>query len=118
MGRSIFIIKRLIPFITLFIATVYGRGVYFAREASYSLAHLYSPYDMFRNRHCYQCLVLTGEYTTGKDFYIEPPAKDPVNPAIHYDSVVNDLRMPDMYIIFNDTQAYPEYLITFKDKDP
>ena len=31
-----------------------------------------------------------------------------------YDSATDDVRKPSMYVIFSDTQAYPEYLITFK----
>ena len=92
--------------------------MYFAKDASYSQSETYTPCDAELNRYCYQCLVLTGEYTKGKVGYIEPPPKDVNNPAVHYDSVVDDDRVPDVFVIFNDTQAYPEYLITFKDADP
>lgn len=92
-------------------ATAFGDGVYFAVNASYSCQTRYSPADGLGNRHIYLCKVLTGEYTLGKNGLRVPPVK---NNHILYDSLVDNTTNPGMYIIFNDTQAYPEYLITFK----
>jgi poly [ADP-ribose] polymerase 10/14/15 len=33
---------------------------------------------------------------------------------LYYDSSTDDLNNPSMYVIFYDTQAYPEYIVTFK----
>lgn len=61
----------------------------------------------------YLCRVLTGDYTLGKQNMIVPPAKGAI--AVQkYDSVVDNTGNPSMFVIFHDTQAYPEYLITFK----
>lgn len=93
-------------------ATAIGLGVYFAVNASYSCSTTYTPADAGTgHRHIYQCKVLTGEYIAGSSSYRVPPVK-----ANHilYDSVVNNVASPIMYVVFNDTQAYPEYLITFK----
>ena len=63
----------------------------------------------------YLVRVLTGEYTNGDDTMIVAPAKDPVkNPNVLFDSVVDNITTPSMYIVFQDAQAYPEYLITFQ----
>lgn len=92
-------------------ATAYGDGVYFALESSYSTQKTYSPPDSSGNRYLYQCRVLTGHPTEGKAKMRFLPSRIG---TVMYDSATDDLKQPAMYIIFNDTQAYPEYLITFK----
>ena len=64
----------------------------------------------------YLARVLTGEYTIGNQTMIVPPPKDAAkNPNVLFDSLVDKLPTPAMYIVFQDAQAYPEYLITFVD---
>ncbi|KAK7493166.1 hypothetical protein BaRGS_00015687 [Batillaria attramentaria] len=92
-------------------ATVYGEGVYFAVRASYSLIDTYSPPDAHGRRYVYQCRVLVGHSTAGKFGMKVPPPRDG---PIKYDSLADDPEHPSMYVILNDTQAYPEYLITLK----
>lgn len=94
------------------IATAYGDGVYFARDASYSVRDTYSVPDSNGNKRMYLCKVLTGEYTIGGYGMRTPPLKS--KPHIVYDCVVDDTSNPAMYIIFHDAQAYPEYMIMFK----
>jgi poly [ADP-ribose] polymerase 10/14/15 len=43
-----------------------------------------------------------------------PPAKNPINPNVLYDTVVDHVRNPTIFVVFYDAQSYPEYLITFK----
>ena len=58
--------------------------------------------------------VLTGEYTQGKDDMIIPPAKDPTkDPNLVFESVVENISNPSIFVVFTDAQAYPEYLIIF-----
>ena len=45
---------------------------------------------------------------------ITAPPK-PHNPAELFDSVVDNMNAPGIYVIFHDAQAYPEYLIKFHD---
>uniref|UniRef100_S4RZH3 Poly [ADP-ribose] polymerase n=1 Tax=Petromyzon marinus TaxID=7757 RepID=S4RZH3_PETMA len=95
-------------------AVVYGNGVYFAVNASYSANYKYSPPDANGRKWIYRARVLTGDYTLGTKGMIEPPPKDlSVSSALLYDSVTDD-KNPEVFVIFNDTQAYPEYLIQFK----
>lgn len=61
----------------------------------------------------YLCRVLTGDYTLGKRDMIVPPAKGS-NSNDLYDSVVDNMANPTMFVIFHDDHAFPEYLITFK----
>ncbi|NXJ64604.1 PAR15 polymerase, partial [Rostratula benghalensis] len=95
-------------------AAVIGNGTYFAVDASYSAQNTYSRPDMSNRRYMYLARVLTGQYCTGSKGLITPPPKDPADPTDLYDSVVDDVDYPKMFVIFNDIQAYPEYLITFR----
>ncbi|KAL8558417.1 hypothetical protein ACOMHN_064764 [Nucella lapillus] len=92
-------------------ATAFGQGVYFAVNASYSDNSTYSPSDHAGNRCMYRCKVLVGSPTTGQpNLRVLPTRSGPVR----FDSAIDNPHRPAMYVIFNDTQAYPEHLITFK----
>lgn len=92
-------------------ATVHGEGVYFAINSNYSTHPTYSPPDPSGNRRIYQCKVLVGHATvSGQNLRVLPARQGP----ILFDSATDNPSNPSMYVIFNDTQAYPEYMITFK----
>lgn len=95
-------------------ATAFGEGVYFAAHSEYSVNPLYSPKDSLGRRYMYQCKVLTGHSTKGKLGLRVLPSRSGV---ILYDSATDSLEKPKVYVIFNDYQAYPEYLILFTRKD-
>ncbi|CAL1615097.1 unnamed protein product [Knipowitschia caucasica] len=92
-------------------AAVYGNGAYFAVDPAYSAQGYSKPDPTTGHKRLYVALVLVGEYTIGKAGMLTPPAKS--NPSDLYDSVTNQMPNPSMYIVFNDMQAYPQYLITF-----
>ncbi|KAM9365083.1 poly(ADP-ribose) polymerase family member 14-related sequence 1 isoform 2-T2 [Pholidichthys leucotaenia] len=94
-------------------ATCYGKGTYFAVNASYSAGDTYSKPSPSGEKFMYVCLVLTGDYTLGAQNMIAPPPKS-IGSTQFYDSVVDNMTNPSMFVIFHDAQAYPEYLITFK----
>lgn len=94
-------------------AVVYGRGVYFAQGFQYSGSNTYAVPDINGHKHVYQTRVLTGDFVVGNQTYIVPPPK-PGSSAVRYDSVVDNPAAPSIFVIFSDTQAYPEYLIIFK----
>ena len=96
------------------LATVYGNGVYFAVDASYSARPTYSPTDANGCRYMYLTRVLVGEYTGGRQGLLTPPAKSPSDPTDTYDSVVDQIPNPGIFVVFYDWQCYPEYLITFQ----
>ena len=61
----------------------------------------------------YLAQVLTGEYTRGsKDYRVTPD--NPKQSGLQFDSLVDNVRNPEIFVIFVDSQAYPKYLITFK----
>ncbi len=62
---------------------------------------------------CTLARVLVGDYTQGKQGLPVPPAKSFKSVDL-YNSVTNNMNNPTMFVIFNDVQAYPEYLITFQ----
>ena len=98
----------------LYTSTFYGKGVYFARDACYSAQEKYSPPDANGLTHMYHVCVLTGEYTLGTADTIVPPPKDPQKDRnVLFDSTVNNVQDPTIFVTYNDAQAYPEYLITF-----
>lgn len=57
----------------------------------------------------FACRVLVGQYAKGEPYYHMPPGKD----GTHYDSCVNDVREPTVYVVFKHSQVYPEFLITY-----
>lgn len=98
-------------FVCLFyIGTALGRGVYFARDASYSVPYARAGTG---GRFMYLARVLVGQYCQGNSSMIVPPPKNPSRPEILYESVVDNQGNPSVFVVFYDTQCYPEYLITF-----
>ncbi|XP_030579266.1 protein mono-ADP-ribosyltransferase PARP14-like isoform X2 [Archocentrus centrarchus] len=88
-----------------------GKGSYFAVNPNYS-AQGYAQPDHNRHKRMYQAKVLVGDYTQGQGGMITPPAKSGTASDL-YDSVTDNTANPSMFVVFNDIQAYPEYLITF-----
>ncbi|XP_045890991.1 protein mono-ADP-ribosyltransferase PARP14-like [Micropterus dolomieu] len=94
------------------VGAMYGNGSYFAEDPGYS-ANGYATPDAKGHKRMYLARVLVGDFTEGKSGMITPPPKSSSNSADLYDSVVDQTPNPTMFVIFNDIQAYPEYLITF-----
>ncbi|MED6253919.1 hypothetical protein ATANTOWER_008100 [Ataeniobius toweri] len=92
-------------------AAIYGKGVYFAVNASYS-ANKFSPADKSGLKRLYVARVLTGRYTVGHPAMKTPPPRG-AEAADCFDSLVDNQQQPAIFVIFHDDQAYPEYLITF-----
>nr|XP_009491491.1 PREDICTED: poly [ADP-ribose] polymerase 14 [Pelecanus crispus] len=94
-------------------AANFGNGTYFAVNASYSASDTYSKPDVHGKKYMYLARVLVGEYSQGTKGSITPAAKNISNSIDLFDSSTDNVNQPSMFIIFNDIQAYPEYLITF-----
>ncbi|XP_074434164.1 protein mono-ADP-ribosyltransferase PARP10 isoform X2 [Larus michahellis] len=93
-------------------AALYGLGVYFAARAAISAQDRYSPPAADGTKRVFVAKVLTGEFAAGGRGLRAPPLRDGAGPPRRYDSVVDDPRRPAIFVIFNDTQAYPQYLLT------
>ncbi len=90
-------------------ATMYGKGVYFARDASYS-SNYTSP-DAQGVHFMFLCRVVVGEYCQG--------VRDALAPKVRmgnqlFDSTVDTMQHPRMYVTYHDAQAYPEYIVKFR----
>ena len=92
-------------------AARFGNGVYFAVDCSYSAQPHYAQPDSSGHQYLFMCQVLTGDYTQGSQGMTVAPTK---YGSVLYDSVVDNTYSPSMYIIFKDSQAYPEFIITLK----
>ena len=91
------------------LGAVFGRGVYFARDASMSVG--YAPtMASTGKRYMYYTRAAVGQYALGNQSMVVPPKKTGND---SYDSVVNNVTTPTIFVLFYDTQYYPEYLITF-----
>uniref|UniRef100_A0A3B3ZT69 Poly (ADP-ribose) polymerase family, member 12a n=1 Tax=Periophthalmus magnuspinnatus TaxID=409849 RepID=A0A3B3ZT69_9GOBI len=87
--------------------TAYGKGSYFARDASYSHKFAAGP----RSKVMFVALVLVGDYTKGQSQYVRPPAKG--RGTALYDSCVDHVTDPSIFVIFEKHQIYPEYIIKY-----
>ena len=92
---------------------MYGKGVYFARDASYSTYPVYSPRDTHGVQSIFLARVVVGEYCRGEKDALTPDVRDAATSAL-YDSTVDNVRDPSIFVTYNDAQAYPEYLVKFK----
>ena len=100
-------------------ATAYGRGVYFARDASYSASDTYSPPDDGMIKHVYLARVLVGVTAAGDSGMVEPPPRpdgrgscDSTRGPLGGGAAGDD---PSIVVVYHDAQAYAEYLIRFLD---
>ncbi|KAM9839099.1 protein mono-ADP-ribosyltransferase PARP10 [Aulostomus maculatus] len=93
-------------------ATIYGQGVYFAVNSALSLSDQYSPPNGNGHKFVFVSKVLTGDFTKGCNAMKTAPLKNSSDLPLRYDSVTDNITKPSLFVIFNDTQAYPEYLIT------
>ena len=61
----------------------------------------------------YLARVLVGEYAPGRQGMITPPPRGS-DAEDTYDSVVDNTSDPSIFVVFYDSQSYPDYLVTFK----
>ncbi|XP_032723660.1 protein mono-ADP-ribosyltransferase PARP12 isoform X2 [Lontra canadensis] len=89
--------------------TSYGKGSYFARDAAYS--HHYSKSDT-KSHTMFLARVLVGEFIRGNASFVRPPAKEGLG-SVFYDSCVNSMSDPSIFVVFEKHQVYPEYVIQY-----
>lgn len=59
----------------------------------------------------FEAEVVTGSYTRGNRSYVAPPLINASSMKL-YDSVVDDIHNPEIFVIFNREQTLPLYLLT------
>ena len=89
------------------VGALYGKGNYFARDAVYSQTYTDSR-TMFVVR------VLVGDVAAGNTNLVKPPPRNATDPyGETYDSCVNDVNHPAIYVTFQFGQFYPAYVVQY-----
>jgi len=91
-------------------ATVYGKGAYFAVDSEYSARDSYSRPNAAGDQFMFAARVMVGEYCKGKE---DAPAPDVYKGNELYDTTVDDVQTPKIFVTYRDGQAYPQYLIRY-----
>lgn len=89
---------------------MYGRGCYFTVSADQ--ADRYAQAGKGGLRHMFLAKVLVGKCTRGKKHYCQPPQTESGSKC--FDSCVDNVASPNIYVIFNSYQCYPYFLISYK----
>ena len=91
---------------------MYGKGSYFATEASYS--NTYTASSGHENRQMFLSKVIVGSFVVGGYATQRPPSKDSSDPlSLLHDSCVNNVSNPSIFVVFERSQAYPYYIIEY-----
>ena len=91
-------------------ATVYGKGAYFAFNSEYSARDSYSRPNAAGEQFMFLARVMVGEYCKGK---VDTPALDVYKGNTLYDTTVDNVQDPKIFVTYRDGQAYPQYLIKY-----
>jgi hypothetical protein len=93
------------------LGSVWGSGSYFARDAKYVLDGNFCQAATNGTRQMLMCLVMTGMPCLGSS---EQKGVLPFRQKPHrYNSSVDSLSNPEIFIVQHPSAAYPAYLITF-----
>ena len=87
--------------------------MYFARDAKYSCNRRYSKPDKDGFQHILLCSVICGEWTEGNQTMKVPPNKSNSD-YIPHETTVDDVDYPSIFVTYQDDQAVPTHLISFK----
>lgn len=93
-------------------ATRFGKGVYFAADAAYSASSIYAVPNDFGQCFMFLARVTIGEYCLGRLDALTPDTRDQKTCQL-YDSTVDNIQKPRIFVTYHDAQAYPEYLVCF-----
>ena len=89
-----------------------GQGTYFAVNALSSHSYAKKDSDLFQ--YMFLAKVLVGCFTKGHPSYQRPPEKDFANVDTHlYDSCVDSISNPTIFVVFDRNHFYPEYIIKY-----
>lgn len=90
--------------------TAYGRGAYFATKAPLAIKYMRG----FKEDHGFRlllCRVVVGDWCKGNPEQLAPDTK-PGHKDLLFDSTVDRDVDPRIFVIYHDSQVYPEYAVT------
>jgi poly [ADP-ribose] polymerase 10/14/15 len=93
----------------------YGHGIYFARDANYSVRDRYSPPESNGVKYMILARVLVGEAIQGEQRFTTPQPKPPPRELENYESFVDDVNSPSIVVATRDFMAIPEAIVAFVD---
>ena len=92
-------------------AVRFGKGVYFARDAAYSMQPQYASKDSNGVSSIFMCRVAVGDYCMGKDGQLTPDFK---NSHETFDTTVDNLSNPNIYVACQSTTSNPPLLVIYQ----
>ncbi|XP_045143481.1 protein mono-ADP-ribosyltransferase PARP9 isoform X1 [Echinops telfairi] len=87
----------------------YGAGIYFTKNLRTLADQIKKTTATDKLIYVFEAEVLTGSFCQGGQLHIVPPPLSPGGTDGH-DSVVDNVASPETFVIFNGTQAVPQYL--------
>ncbi|XP_061413314.1 protein mono-ADP-ribosyltransferase PARP14-like isoform X2 [Lethenteron reissneri] len=92
----------------------YGRGIYFYTDVHTALTHG-ADGGARKADAVVVARVMTGKHCLGQQGMLAPPPIQQSDPTHLHDSTVDNLRNPQVFVVFNSHQAYPMFYVTLKD---
>eukprot|EP01084_Bolivina_argentea_P316247 548130_1 len=89
---------------------LFGKGSYFARDASYSVNYCSNSNGI---RKMFVCKVICGESAKGNKKYELSSWPKKQSDGLIYDSLVDNLSNPTIFVIHKDSRVYPMFIIHF-----
>ena len=93
------------------VGAIHGDGSYFARDAKYS--HAYARTLPGGQKQMLMANVLVGRWAKSEEGAPCPPLL-PGSQCDRYDSFVDDVDHPTIFVVPHSTQACPVYVITYR----
>lgn len=85
---------------------MWGRGIYFAQDASYSDAYSHKYGNGLHGMFLARVLIGQAETLASNNNIVEP--------SVGYDSVTGTTNGSKVFIIYANKKAYPQYYVTYR----
>ncbi len=93
---------------------MWGQANYFAVNASYSDGYHHPTSNGVKQMFFAKVMIGNTIFCPPDSKLKMPPIINPAKPTEHYDSVQGNTNGSDVFMIYTNKQAYPEYLISYK----